>query len=369
MISSEIKKNGRILVICTRRIGDVLLTLPTLKALRRSFEEVKIDILVFKGTEGVLEKLSYIDNIILVKRKQKFSENMHLLVKIGRKYDLAISLIPGDRPAIYSFLASSRRIGCVSNGKKNLWKTLLFSRWVPYDNLDTHTVLMNLKVLALIGVEGEVLIDFDGVINPQTKIPFLKVNTKQRPKYAVFHTYANYPYKHWVQKGWQDLANNLRSQRGLGIFIVGGKSIDEVNYVDKLMAGMPLITENLVGKLSLIEVANLLKSAQLYVGTDTAVTHLSAMLGVPTVAIFGPSNPVKWGPWPYHYANGWNRNSPWKLVGSGKVANVYLLQGVRPCVPCMMEGCDRHKESKSLCLEFLPPRRVYDASQQMLDKP
>ena len=65
----------------------------------------------------------------------------------------------------------------------------------------------------------------------------------------------------------------------------------------------------------------------------------AAALGVPTIAIYGPSDPVKWGPWPAGYTLPRN---PWRRHGDQQVNRVRLIQGRARCVPCMNEGCERH---------------------------
>jgi heptosyltransferase-3 len=102
----------------------------------------------------------------------------------------------------------------------------------------------------------------------------------------------------------------------------------------------------------------------LYVGPDTVVTHMAAGLGVPTVALFGPSNPVKWGPWP---RGADPRINPWQRTGSQVNGNVRLLQGQAHCVPCMQEGCERRLESFSDCLQHLDPQRVIRETEALLD--
>ena len=67
------------------------------------------------------------------------------------------------------------------------------------------------------------------------------------------------------------------------------------------MSGMPEGVVNLAGKLAFWEVALLIGSSKVYIGPDTAVTHLAASTGTPTVALYGPTNPVKWAPWPHGY--------------------------------------------------------------------
>jgi heptosyltransferase-3 len=85
--------------------------------------------------------------------------------------------------------------------------------------------------------------------------------------------------------------------------------------------------------------------------------------------LFGPTNPVKWGPWPAGFSgsNPYQRRArPWQRVG-----NVILLQGVQPadlgrCVPCHLEGCERHIRSFSRCLTEMPLDPVSAAATELL---
>ncbi|HTJ97169.1 MAG TPA: glycosyltransferase family 9 protein, partial [Rhodocyclaceae bacterium] len=163
---------------------------------------------------------------------------------------------------------------------------------------------------------------------------------------------------------WVELAKWLDSQ-GLDIVFSGSGDKDELAYVNAIAQQLPTHCLNLAGQLSLAESADLLKRAVLYVGPDTVMTHMAAATGVPTIALFGPSNPVKWGPWPAQWPLG-DAPSLWNRVGSARHGNVFLIQGVGDCVPCMLEGCDRHTDSASACLETLPVARVIAAAETFL---
>jgi heptosyltransferase-3 len=128
---------------------------------------------------------------------------------------------------------------------------------------------------------------------------------------------------------------------------------------------MPGDSIDAAGKLSFGASACLVSRARIYVGPDTALTHAAAALGVPTVALYGPTNCVKWGPWPRGHSA---ETNPWRRVGSQRSGNVLLLQGTVACVPCHLEGCDRHVESYSDCLQEMPVQRVVDAIADVLGR-
>ncbi len=158
----------------------------------------------------------------------------------------------------------------------------------------------------------------------------------------------------WHEQGWIEVAQWLLDN-GLRVALTGGPDADERAYVDAIAKQLPDGVINTTGKLTLGGTAALLTRAQFYVGPDTAVTHMAAATGVPTIALFGPSEPVRWGPWPKGHAASAN---PWHRYGSQRVGNVQLIQGRAACVPCGYEGCERHIGSASDCLLAIPAEKV-----------
>jgi heptosyltransferase III len=120
--------------------------------------------------------------------------------------------------------------------------------------------------------------------------------------------------------------------------------------------------ERLDGKLSWPQLAALLSRANVYVGPDTSVTHLAAASGCPTVALYGPTDPRLWGPWP---VDGLQPN--WEAAGAlQRRGNVWLVRHPLPCQPCQEEGCNRHIASFSYCLDRLAADRVLVGVEEAL---
>ncbi len=355
----------RVLVIATRRIGDVLLTTPLLRSLRNAWPHAEIDVLVFEHTEGVLLRNPDIHRVITVSARLGFWKHLGFVTRLFRRYDLAISTLAGDRPTLYAWLAGKVRIGMLEDSSKQRWKQYVLSRWAAFDNLNTHTVLMNLKLADLLGVPRchEVVAAWRAEDDSAVRkiLPF----DYEAQAYAVLHVYPMYVYKAWRRDAWVELANWLNEQ-GMRVVLTGGKSADEIACVRDLLSLLPHDTVDVAGKLSLTGTACLLSKARVYIGPDTVVTHLAAALGTPTIALFGPSNPVKWGPWPKGYDE--DRN-PYELRGTQHVNNVVLLQGGGDCVPCMEEGCEHHIASLSDCLQNLPVASAIAALRELLNLP
>jgi heptosyltransferase III len=338
----------RILVIQMRRIGDVLLTTPVLESLRHAFPKATISMLVFAETANVLKGVSSVDEVMSISSRPSAVEQLHLLTKIFQSFDIALCPSTSDRPLIFARLAARRSFAFHRKG----WGWM-FTATAPFDDLHTHTVSQNLRLIQLMGIEPKALV----------RAPWEPLSTKHRPAkpYVVIHPFPKFEYKKWQVEHWQVLIDAI-TRAGLEVIISGGHESDEIRHNQRLAGAV-----DLSGCLSLAELSSLVSEARAYVGPDTATTHMAASLGTPTVALFGPSNPVKWGPWPAGDAADALAfdQSPWCMRGSQHVGNVILLQGPGDCVPCRLEGCDRHVGSKSKCLDMLEPNSVLQALRNL----
>jgi len=351
-----------ILLACTQRIGDVLLATPLARSLKRAWPAAEIDMLVFEGTAGVLAANPDIAQVIAVAPRSGFAANLRLLRQLWRRYDLALTPLPTDRARLYCWAAGRQRLGFLQPRWQERSKALLLNQWQHFDDRDTHSVSMGLRLAQLLGVAPS----FD-VVPPQLAPQPLEAFLDRHGglvdiPFCVLHPCPKYRYKMWPQTAWSGLARWL-IERGLRVAFTGSAEPAEMDYVDQIARRLPGGVVNLAGTLSLAETAELIRRARLYIGPDTVVTHIAAATGAPTIALFGPSNPVKWGPWPH----AWKRiESPWQRHGSARQGNVLLLQGPGDCVPCLHEGCERQRGSRSDCLDALTLEQVTQAAAEML---
>lgn len=354
----------RILLACPQRIGDVLLATPLARSMKRAWPDAELDLLVFAGTEGVLEGNPDIAQMITVPRRAGLIESIRQLRRLWRRYDLAITPLPTDRARIYCWAAGRRRIGFLQRVAQDRAKALLLDQTLLFDDLDTHTVSMGLRLAEMLGIAPCYAVVPPGITPERVNALLTRLRPLAGTPFAVLHPYPKYRYKMWTHAAWIALAQALYA-RGLAVVFTGSPEPAETAYVDEIARALPNGNGalNLAGTLSLGETAELIRRARLYVGPDTAVTHIAAATGTPTIALFGPSNPVKWGPWPSTWSSS---ASPWSRRGSGRQGNVYLLQGPGECVPCMLEGCERKLDSSSDCLEKLAVGTVMEAVTALL---
>ncbi len=340
----ELPAQPRILVVALRRLGDVLLTTPLTRSLRRAYPDARIDMLVFADTAAILDGNPDIDGVISCPSRPSASDSMALARRIFRRYDLAITTQAGDRPSLFAIMAGRTRAGVTEDRAIGRIKGMLLQRRMPMRD-DLHRVEETLALARLIGIEP-----VSEVVAPR---PRMVPDAPARP-YAVLHAAPFFRYKQWHTDGWRAAAQHLAA-RGLALVGTGGPAPEERAYLDAVWDGVDI--ERRDGRLGWPELAGLLGGARVFLGPDTSVTHLAAATGCPTVALFGPTDPRRWGPWP---AGGLDR--PFDTRGTVQQrGNVFVVQNPLPGMPCGLEGCLRHVRSHSLCLDRMPANAVIGA--------
>lgn len=339
----------RLLIVSLRRIGDVLLTTPLIRSLRRAWPDARIDVLVFKSTARILAGNPDIDNVIAMSARPGLAETARLIARLWRRYDLAVSTQSGDRPTFFTLIAGRRHAGLTDPAGpavSGALKRFLLKRSTSAEE-NLHRVEQMLRLAELIGVAR-----VPEVVCPADK----PASFTPDESFAVIHAAPMFRYKEWTRDGWRALAAGLK-QRGIEVVAIGGPDATEQHYLDKVWRGVAEVRQT-----GWADTMWLLKRARVYIGPDTSVTHLAAASGCPTVALFGPMDPRVWGPFPTG-----GLREPW--VASGTIqerGNVFVVQNPLPCVPCALEGCERRIDSYSACLDELRPEQVLAAVDRAL---
>jgi heptosyltransferase-3 len=339
----------RVLVVVLRRLGDVLLTTPLLRSIKRAYPDAAIDALVFAGTEGVLSGNPDLRAVVTLPQHPSARDTVALWLRLWRRYDLALSAQTGDRPTMLAWIAGRQSAGLVeADGTAAAAKRFLLGRSTVSDPR-RHRVLDVLALAELIGIAP----------SPEVVGPLGDVRRELIPAqpFAVVHAAPMFTYKRWTAAGWRGLAAALR-ERGLRTVVTGAPA--DASYLDEVWSGCDVV--RLDGRLAWPELTALIGAARVYVGPDTAITHLAVATGTPAVALYGPTDPRLWGPWP---PGGLER--PWAASGTvQRRANAWLVQNPQPCLPCQEEGCDRRRDSHSRCLDELTVSQVISAVDQAL---
>lgn len=351
-----------VLVIVTRQIGDVLLTTPLVRQARQLWPEAAIDVLGFEGTLGMLRGNPDVRELIATPARLGAGGALRLARRLWRRYDLALVAEASDRAHLMGALAAPRRAGILpAQGSSNWWKRRLLQHAVTAtgDLGEVHVVAEKLQLLA--PWQGARPLPAPQLVAPPSEPLPPELAARLAPRYVVVHTPSMWLYKEWPAEHFRALAGHLAAAGRQVVLTRGPGEADRARVAAmEGAAPAPLLVD--AGVLGFGQLAGLLRGAALYIGPDTSVSHLAAACGTRVLAIFGPTNPQRWAPWPagtqpVHFL----RRAEVQDVGQ-----VTLMQGGLDCVPCGKAGCEDHRLSPARCLPAIRPERVAAEALRLL---
>ena len=303
-MDDAIKRVRRVLWIRTDRLGETLLSLPAAAALEAALPGARLTLLVHPSMAPLLETLPWVDRVLTCDYAAigPWWIRAVRLVRTLRphKFDVAVVSNPMKELHVAVWLAGiPRRVGY---GRK--WGRLL-THCVPDRKAlgERHEVEYNLD-LAKASIDAPMLASA-----PQWQLPSLEREQAEvlrlleqqgipssEPFIAV-HPWTSNPLKQWPPARYQALVHAI-SQR-LPVVVIGGP--EERGRVRDVLPSTPPRVADLVGRLSMRQLAGLLQQARLLVSNDSGPVHLAAAVNTKTVVLFGTSEPAagprRWGPW------------------------------------------------------------------------
>jgi heptosyltransferase III len=359
MIPDAIDLSGlrRVLVTKLRHHGDVLLTSPVFQVLKNRAPHLEIDALVYADTAPMLEFHPAISEIFCVDRNWKkkgvvtqLRAEWRLLQSLkARRYDLIVHLTEHPRGAtIKRLLRIPHGVArAVPNRMRPSWKTFSHQYRLPRGGT-RHTVEQNLDALRRIGIQpdgSEKRLVFEPGEAAQDAIgKLLSLHGLETKQFIHIHPTSRWLFKCWPTERVGALIEALCA-RGHRIVVTCAPDEQERAMVRKILDEATTSVIDLSGRLSLKELAVVSRHAKLFIGVDSAPMHIAAAMQTPTVALFGPSSEIEWGPWMVKH----------------KIAAMNP-----PCRPCGMDGCGGSKISD--CLTTLPLEIVLSASEALLQE-
>lgn len=356
----------RILIIATRQIGDVLLTTPLVRAARERWPQARIELLGFQGSLGMLAGNPGLDACIETPARLGLKGGWHLARRLWRRYDLALVTQPSDRAHLLGWLAAPVRSGLLPEASSsNWWKRALLRHAVTIAG-DLGEVHVAREKLELLGPWREGPAPEPQVDAPAASALPADLHAQLRPGYIVVHAPSMWAYKQWPLEHYASLVLGLIGA-GRQVVLSGSGSPRDQSCIAPLRGlGERHQVLDASGRLDFAQLRRLLEGASLYIGPDTSVSHLAAATGTPTIALFGPTNPQRWAPWPAR------SDQPIRFQRAALrqgVGNVTVLQGGQACVPCGRAGCADHRDSRSDCLETMAPGRVLQVALELAHSP
>jgi lipopolysaccharide heptosyltransferase I len=289
----------RVLIIKPSSLGDIVHALPVLSAFRRTWPNVQIDWVVRTELAGLFECVKGVDEIIHFDRRTMgrwytaaaWKETAAFIRRLrAGRYDLVLDLQGLLRSGLFAWLSGCRLRAGLQEAREGA--RLFYTHKAPTPDsphiLDIYQALLKMLDVPLEPVE------FGLHIPAQVRehiAALLKSEGLSGTPYAVLAAGSAHRHKCWPAQRFAQLAAFLHRQARLAVVLIGSASERPLAEQIQKESGVPAAV--LAGRTSIPQLAALLEQAALVVGNDTGPTHLAAALKVPTVMIFGPTNPAR----------------------------------------------------------------------------
>ncbi|MBN1502544.1 glycosyltransferase family 9 protein [Candidatus Woesearchaeota archaeon] len=321
----------RILVIKLWALGDSVLTLPLIKALREHYPNSRIDVVVQERNKEVYTEIDYIDNVILLSK----------VWNINKYYDLVFDLEPYLRSsAILGLILGKMRVGFSDQDR-----SVLYNKSVKFRK-DQHMTENYLDMLRVLGHEYDTKnLKKLQVAEKDKKVVREFLNKNKLKKFIGFCTGAAESSRD-IRK-WPRFAElgDILIRKGYKIVFVG--SPNEREEIEEVIRNIKSKgnTINTAGKFNLKQTFFLIENCKYFISNDTGPMHIAAAQGVKTIGLFGPNTPILWAP-----------------LGEGNIS-IYHGKDVCPLSPCIkndqghMPDCI-NKSNRVICMKSISAEEV-----------
>ena len=324
--------SARILIVKLSSLGDIFHALPAVHALKTGLNAT-VDWVVQTEYLDCVRHFTDVTRAMAFHRHAFFRNLPGFLSDLrAERYDLIVDLQGILKSACVLRLArGTRRIGPSFHREG---AGLLYPEVAGPRNRNRHAVEENLDVVRHLGLPaGDPRFPLD--------VPDVPI-AEPRPRIGIVPS-SRWPSKNWPVQSFIVACRALRKRAGVHLFLFGGGSDSAVTGA--LAKAMDSGTTDFSGRTTIVESMALLRQMDLVIANDTGPMHVAAALGVPVVALFGPTDPVRTGPY-------------------GGIHRVIRAQH-NPCAPCFETRC---RKSDHACMAGISPDAVVEAVLELLDR-
>lgn len=330
----------KILLVQTAFIGDVVLTTPLIKAVKKKFSNAKLSVLVIPETEGLLKNNPYVDEVIVYDKRgqEKSLHSFFQLVNRIRQTKFDMAIVP-HRSYRSSFLVFLSKIPTRIGFDKNQANFFLTKKIIYQNNL--HEIDRNLSLIESNGLPIEEKLPelFPDKNNFTTVENFLTENeVKLADPLIAIAPGSTWATKRWLPEGFAKVADWLIQKEKIKVVLIGGKEDEKLAHdIANLMQEKPVVA---CGKLSLLDSAALLSKCKLLLANDTAPVHMAVAMKTPVVEIYGSTVPA-FGFYPY---------------GVGHL----IIERNLSCRPCGIHGHQKCPLGHFKCMKEISAEEVFN---------
>ncbi len=287
-------------ILCIRidHIGDVLLTTPAFRALRKRYPKARIDVLVRSFSKEILDGNKNISKILtfdfpwlgLHGKKASWKETISFIKHLRKeKYDIAIDFHADPRNILLATKAARYRIGYGIRGFG-----FLLNKVVHFRKGARHQIQRNLDLIRALGADSTPNMDFVIPASAKNKAKSLLKPAGNAKLVGITPATGRKP-KYWLNARWAEVADALVEKYKVKIVLTGGKG--DAKDIEEIISNMTHKEKiiNLAGKTSLKELGAVIQQCNIFLSPDTGPAHIARALNLPLLVLFGPENPKQWG--------------------------------------------------------------------------
>ena len=285
-----------ILLLQLKRIGDLILTTPSIAALREKFPDASLSLVVSPAVTELLPAIAGIDKVFTVRGKSDDAFDW-IALSLGR-FDYCLDFTRNDRSSFLTFLSGARKRITSDHPKlRTKMRARSYNEFVDAPVGSLHTVDYHLALLKPLGIENP---SRDIRLNlPESNVQQadqLLSAMEAGEEFAVLHSGSARAEKFWEAHRWGQVIDHCVREAGIKCVLTGGRSAVEQAQIGAIKASTKSPVIDLSGKTSLLTLAALVRKARLLVTVDSAPMHFAAAWGTRQVVLFGPTNPFHWHP-------------------------------------------------------------------------
>jgi len=281
----------RVLVVRLGALGDLVHAVPAVAAIRRTHPDAAIDWLVEPKHAEFLGLVPPVSEVVPLAGRSVSGWLATRADLRSRRYDVAIDLQGLVKSAALAWLSDARRvIGFDASALRERAAAWFYSERVRASE-SGHVIRKNLELVAALGVDAGA-IEFPIRETPPAALEAIRASGVER--FALINPGAGWPNKRWPPRRFGEVAASLRSRHGLRPVVLWGPGERPLAAQVVAESGGAAIE---APPTSVTDVVTLARASALMVSGDTGPLHIAAAVGTPVVAVFGPTDPVRNGPW------------------------------------------------------------------------
>jgi predicted lipopolysaccharide heptosyltransferase III len=285
-----------ILLLQLKRIGDLILTMPAMVALRENFPDARVTLVVSNECVDLLPAISSANRVFVARRN--LSDVAIIVALAHERFDYCIDFTRNDRSAFLAFLSHARkRIVSHRIRDQSKIRARIYNQFVDNRMRDMHTVDYNLALLEpLGGSNANPAVHLELPEAARGKANKLRHDSKIGGHFIVFHPGSARIEKFWDPARWAEVISYAGRNHDVDLVLTSGASRLEQAHVTEIKTKTGPRVVDLSGRTDLLTLAALIAQARLLVTVDSAPMHLAAAVQTPQVVLFGPTNPFHWRP-------------------------------------------------------------------------